>query len=73
MPRKDYDEIKKKFADYVRTFRSKDAEALNDLAVDDVECRISSSPGSNDSLDKLEGLKTFVSTYPKTEVVQLAI
>ncbi|MBQ7889025.1 MAG: hypothetical protein IJ356_04635 [Erysipelotrichaceae bacterium] len=73
MPRRDYDEIKKKFAEFVETWKTKDANKLNDLALDDVSCRISSAPDSNDSLDQLTGLKQFVLTYPKTDVLQLSI
>ncbi|MBQ7889027.1 MAG: hypothetical protein IJ356_04645 [Erysipelotrichaceae bacterium] len=73
MPRKSYDEIKTKFAQFVETWKTKNAEALNNLATEEVACRISSSPGSNDSLDKLAGLKEFVATYPKTDELQLAI
>lgn len=73
MPRKDYDEIKVKFAEFVNTWKTKNADYLNYLAVENVACRISSSPITNDSLDKLCGLKQFVSTYPKTDEFKIAI
>lgn len=73
MSRKDYDEIKLKFAEFVRTWRTHEIALLDELAVKNVECRISGSPHSNQEWDFLEGLKTFVSLYPKTDVLQLSI
>ena len=57
MPRQDYDEIKKKFADFVRTWKTGDTDALDYVAVPHVSCRISAAPHSNDEWDHLEGLK----------------
>lgn len=73
MPRKDYDELKQNFADFVETWKTKDLSVLDKMIVPNASVRISSAPNSNDSQDKLEGIKQFVMEYPKTDVLQLAI
>ena len=73
MPRADYDEIKSKFELYVRTWQSQDIEQVQKLATDQVSFHCSAAPGSNTAWDSLEGLKTFTKTYPKTDVLQIAI
>ncbi|MBQ7889022.1 MAG: hypothetical protein IJ356_04620 [Erysipelotrichaceae bacterium] len=73
MSRIDYDEIKSKFADFVRTWKTKDTSSVHQFAFDGVSCRFSCCPHSNNEWDKIEGLKTFISTYPKTDVLQIAI
>lgn len=73
MPRQDYDEIKRKFAEYIRTWKTKDISQYENFALDQVSCRISAAPHSNDEWDQLDGLKTFTETYPKTDVLQIAI
>lgn len=73
MPRSDYEDIKKKFSQFVGTWESKDLTILDKIATKTVSCRISSAPVSNDSQDHLEGLKRFVMEYPKTDVLHRSI
>jgi len=73
MPRIDYDEIKGKFAEFVETWKTKDSAKLDGLVVPQVSCLISAAPNANDEWDKLIGIRHFVETYPKTDVLQLAI
>ncbi len=73
MPRADYDEIKEKFARFVKTWQTKNGDDLDELAIEDVSCRISAAPQSNDYWDQLSGLKTFVTSYPQTDHLHLSI
>jgi len=73
MPRIDYDVIKRKFAEFVKTWRTHDVDCLDQLVYHHVSCSINVAPESNDSLQYLEGLKRFVEDYPRTDVLQLAI
>lgn len=73
MPRVDYDTIKKQVAEFVSTWRSHDTGILDQLFYEDVSSIISVAPGSNYGWDRLEGVRKFVETYPRTDYLQMSI
>lgn len=73
MPRVDYDQMKKKFEIYVRTWESKDDAPIDELAAENVSFHCSAAPHSNTEWDNKEGVRIFSRTYPQTDVLQMAI
>ena len=73
MPRKDYDDIKSKFAQFVACLKTRDLNMLNTLVIDNVRCVISVASANNDRLNQLDILRNFVKKYPKTDVLKLSI
>jgi hypothetical protein len=73
MPRADYDTIKEKFAAFVSTFRTGETARLEEYLIPDISCRISTSRNHDNDQSKISGVREFIETYPKTDVLQLAI
>lgn len=72
MPRKDYDEIKSKFENIVKTFKSKDLSVLETHVSKDIQCFFSVNPSNFKPLGYKQ-LEDFVRTFPKSDELHLPI
>ena len=73
MPRKDYDEIKRKFASYISSFKSGDTSGYSEYICDDVEGKISVSRNADNDESGIENIRRFTLDYPKTDEMEIAI
>ena len=73
MPRCDYNEIKEKFACFVRSFQTKDTADFSSYICKDVEGKISVSKNQDNDESGIENIKAFIENYPKTDETRIAI
>jgi hypothetical protein len=73
MPRKDYDEIKRRFETYIATWKSKKEDTLTILIIPEVKIRFSISHNKDGRMEGLDSIQQFVSDFPATDYLQLAI
>lgn len=74
MSRKDYEEIKEKFALFVQTWKTREVSLLDDLFFKNVRCYLSTSKKMpNGSQDSIFGVRDFINDFPRTDILHLKI
>lgn len=74
MPRADYEEIKNKFGEYIRTWMDRRKERLDELITEAVKVSFSiAQTEDSEEYKGLAGIRKFIETFPKTDVFHPAI
>lgn len=72
--RKDYDEIKQKFAEFIDTWKTRKLDVINDIVKEDVHAFLSTVGNSEEGEQhSLFGIRAFVQDIPQTDTLEYEI